>query len=60
MFFNNIKNGALPAGQRSGIIRDENIFSQRQRLLLIKVKSIKRLSVDKNESLLTFMQNNIL
>ncbi|MDM7297899.1 hypothetical protein QUH34_27060, partial [Klebsiella pneumoniae] len=28
--------------------------------LLIKVKSIKRLSVDKNESLLTFMQNNIL
>ncbi|HCD6445477.1 TPA: hypothetical protein ACRGSQ_002753, partial [Klebsiella pneumoniae] len=25
---------------------DENIFSQRQRLLLIKVKSIKRLSVD--------------
>ncbi|WP_446925670.1 hypothetical protein, partial [Klebsiella pneumoniae] len=30
------------------------------RLLLIKVKSIKRLSVDKNESLLTFMQNNIL
>ncbi|HFF8779816.1 TPA: hypothetical protein ACGE7T_005394, partial [Klebsiella pneumoniae] len=24
-------------------------------LLLIKVKSIKRLSVDKNESLLTFM-----
>ncbi|HCB3059125.1 TPA: hypothetical protein MYU07_003787 [Klebsiella pneumoniae] len=39
---------------------DENIFSQRQRLLLIKVKSIKRLSVDKNESLLTFMKNNIL
>ncbi|HID5292729.1 hypothetical protein [Klebsiella pneumoniae] len=39
---------------------DENIFPQRQRLLLIKVKSIKRLSVDKNESLLTFMQNNIL
>ncbi|MHC1960682.1 hypothetical protein [Klebsiella pneumoniae] len=38
---------------------DENIFSQRQRLLLIKVKSIKRLSADKNESLLTFMQNNI-
>ncbi|EPC0954093.1 hypothetical protein [Klebsiella pneumoniae] len=34
---------------------DENIFSQRQRLLLIKVQSIKRLSVDKNESLLTFM-----
>ncbi|HBU1970726.1 TPA: hypothetical protein MCT12_001027 [Klebsiella pneumoniae] len=34
---------------------DENIFSQRQRLLLIKVNSIKRLSVDKNESLLTFM-----
>ncbi|HDS8726956.1 hypothetical protein, partial [Klebsiella pneumoniae] len=30
------------------------------RLLLIKVKSIKRLSADKNESLLTFMQNNIL
>ncbi|MGL3703044.1 hypothetical protein ACSYDF_25895, partial [Klebsiella pneumoniae] len=27
---------------------------------LIKVKSIKRLSADKNESLLTFMQNNIL
>ncbi|HBV7672548.1 TPA: hypothetical protein MD427_002806, partial [Klebsiella pneumoniae] len=25
---------------------DENIFSQRQRLLLIKVKSIKRLSAD--------------
>ncbi|EIV2284188.1 hypothetical protein [Klebsiella pneumoniae] len=39
---------------------DENIFFQRQRLLLIKVKSIKRLSVDKNASLLTFMQNNIL
>ncbi len=60
MFLINIKNGVIPSGQRSGIIRDENIFRPGQRLLLKEVKSIKRLSADKNERLLTFMQNNIL
>ncbi|WP_192575284.1 hypothetical protein [Klebsiella pneumoniae] len=39
---------------------DENIFSQRQRLLLIKVKAIKRLSAEKNESLVTLMKKKIL
>lgn len=60
MFFNNIKTARFLPVNAVASSADENIFSQRQRLLLIKVKSIKRLSADKNESLLTFMQNNIL
>ncbi|WP_413622171.1 hypothetical protein [Klebsiella quasipneumoniae] len=38
----------------------ENIFSGRQCLLLKEVKGINRVSANKNESLLTFMQNHIL
>ncbi|WP_373684784.1 hypothetical protein [Klebsiella variicola] len=38
----------------------ENIFPGRQHLLLREVKGINRVSANKNESLLTFMQNNIL
>ncbi|KKY93603.1 hypothetical protein OA48_12970 [Klebsiella variicola] len=38
----------------------ENIFPGRQHLLLREVKGINRVSSNKNESLLTFKQNNIL
>ncbi len=60
MFFNNIKNDARPDAKCGDIICRRKYISGRQYLLLKEVKGINRVSANKNESLLTFMQNHIL
>lgn len=60
MFFNNIKMTLALMPNAAASSAAENIFSGRQCLLLKEVKGINRVSANKNESLLTFMQNHIL